>query len=88
LWVTDEGPGLPHGHEEAIFSKFMRGKKESSIPGVGLGLAICRAIAKVHGGTILGVTRPEGGACFTLRLPHEAPPIIEPFEQQTDEDSP
>jgi len=86
LWVADEGPGLPHGHEEAIFSKFMRGKKESSIPGVGLGLAICRAIAKAHGGTILGVTRPEGGARFTLRLPREEPPVIDPFVQQTDKE--
>jgi two-component system sensor histidine kinase KdpD len=86
LWVADEGPGLPHGHEEAIFSKFMRGKKESAIPGVGLGLAICRAIAQAHGGTILGVTRPEGGACFTLRLPRETPPVIE--TQLTDEEQP
>ncbi|ALI04884.1 MULTISPECIES: two-component system sensor histidine kinase KdpD [Pseudomonas] len=86
LWVADEGPGLPRGHEEAIFNKFMRGKKESSIPGVGLGLAICRAIAQAHGGTMLGVTRPEGGARFTLRLPREEPPNIEALSQQTDED--
>jgi len=88
LWVADEGPGLPQGHEDAIFNKFMRGKKESSIPGVGLGLAICRAIAQVHGGTILGATRPTGGACFTLRLPRETPPDIETFAQQTDEQQP
>ncbi|MDB5984123.1 MAG: kdpd5 [Pseudomonas sp.] len=87
-WVADEGPGLPPGHEEAIFNKFMRGKKESSIPGVGLGLAICRAIAQAHGGTILGVTGPNGGACFTLRLPREEPPIIEPIAQPTDEEQP
>ncbi|TVT80146.1 two-component system sensor histidine kinase KdpD [Pseudomonas sp. H3(2019)] len=86
LWVADEGPGLPLGHEEAIFNKFMRGKKESSIPGVGLGLAICRAIAQAHGGTMLGVTRQEGGARFTLRLPREEPPNIEAFSQQADED--
>ncbi|EJM47865.1 two-component system sensor histidine kinase KdpD [Pseudomonas sp. GM48] len=88
LWVADEGPGLPHGHEDDIFNKFMRGKKESSIPGVGLGLAICRAIAQVHGGTIQGVTRSTGGACFTLRLPREAPPDIESFAQQADEEQP
>jgi two-component system sensor histidine kinase KdpD len=86
LWVADEGHGLPPGQEEAIFNKFMRGKKESSIPGVGLGLAICRAIARAHDGTIVGVTRPQGGACFTLRLPRETPPVIEPFTQQTDEE--
>jgi two-component system sensor histidine kinase KdpD len=88
LWVADEGPGLPPGHEEAIFNKFMRGKKESSIPGVGLGLAICRAIAQAHGGTVVGVTGPNGGARFTLRLPREEPPIIEPIAQPTDEEQP
>ncbi|RBC00989.1 two-component system sensor histidine kinase KdbD [Pseudomonas sp. MWU12-2115] len=88
LWVADKGPGLPYGHEEDIFNKFMRGKKESAIPGVGLGLAICRAVAHAHGGTIEGVTRPEGGACFTLRLPLETPPDIETLAQRSDEEQP
>ncbi|MCX7077933.1 MAG: two-component system sensor histidine kinase KdpD [Pseudomonas sp.] len=86
LWVDDFGPGLPRGHEEAIFSKFERGKKESAIPGVGLGLAISRAIAQAHGGTVFGVTRPDGGARFTLRLPRGEPPIIELSPESTDED--
>jgi two-component system sensor histidine kinase KdpD len=86
LWVADDGPGLPPGQEEAIFSKFMRGKKESAIPGVGLGLAICRAIALAHGGTIVGSTGPNGGACFTLRLPREEPPLLEPFTPPPEED--
>nr|WP_319527927.1 two-component system sensor histidine kinase KdpD [Pseudomonas laurentiana] len=77
LWVADEGPGLPRGHEEAIFDKFVRGKKESAIPGVGLGLAICKAIAAMHGATLTGETRPQGGACFTLRLPLEEPPELD-----------
>ncbi|WP_248919948.1 two-component system sensor histidine kinase KdpD [Pseudomonas entomophila] len=77
LWVADEGPGLPRGHEEALFGKFVRGKKESAIPGVGLGLAICRAIAAMHGATLTGETRPQGGACFTLRLPREEPPELD-----------
>jgi two-component system sensor histidine kinase KdpD len=85
LWVDDYGPGLPRGHEEAIFSKFERGKKESTIPGVGLGLAISRAIAQAHGGTVLGVTRPDGGARFILRLPRAEPPIIELSPEPTDE---
>lgn len=88
LWVADNGPGLPQGHEDELFSKFMRGKKESAIPGVGLGLAICRAIAQAHGGTITAVNAPNGGARFTLRLPREAPPPIEPFEPPPDEEQP
>ena len=83
IWVDDKGPGLPKGREEAIFSKFERGKKESSTPGVGLGLTICRAIANAHGGTIHGETRPGGGARFTLRLPRGEPPIIELLPEPT-----
>ena len=46
---------------------FERGRKESATPGVGLGLAICRAIVGAHGGTITGDTRAAGGARFGSR---------------------
>jgi len=48
---------------------FVRGIPESATPGVGLGLAICRAILEAHGGTISASNRPEGGACVTFTLP-------------------
>lgn len=72
--VDDQGPGLPAGRHEAIFEKFERGHRETATAGVGLGLAICRAIMRVHGGTIRGETRPEGGARFIMRLPRGTPP--------------
>ncbi|MEZ7912968.1 MAG: DUF4118 domain-containing protein [Propionivibrio sp.] len=74
LWVDDHGPGLPPGREEAIFEKFERGRRESATPGVGLGLAISRAIMQAHGGGIRGETRADGGARFTLTLPRGEPP--------------
>jgi two-component system sensor histidine kinase KdpD len=74
LTVRDHGAGLPPGREEALFDKFERGHKESAIPGVGLGLAICRAIVQAHGGTITGANHPAGGACFTVALPLGTPP--------------
>ena len=74
LWVDDHGPGLPPGREAAIFEKFERGRKESATPGVGLGLAISRAIMQAHGGGIHGETRADGGARFTLSLPRGEPP--------------
>jgi two-component system sensor histidine kinase KdpD len=74
LSVNDRGPGLPSGREEAMFEKFARGKNESATPGVGLGLAICRAIMQAHGGSIRGVTRSGGGASFILTLPRGEPP--------------
>lgn len=78
LHVDDHGPGLPKGREALIFDKFERGgHQESALPGVGLGLAICRAIAQAHGGSIDGRTRDDGGARFTLRLPQGTPPSID-----------
>ena len=76
ICVLDNGPGLPPGQEQAIFDKFSRGNRESVIPGVGLGLAICRAIMEAHGGQISGSNRPEGGACFCCTLPYQAPPPL------------
>lgn len=75
--VEDDGPGLPPGREEEIFKKFERGHKESATPGVGLGLAICRAVIEAHGGTIKAENRIEGGARFIFSLPRGKPPAYD-----------
>lgn len=71
--LDDHGPGLPKGREERVFEKFERGQRESATPGVGLGLAICRAIIEAHGGTIEGHNREQAGAVagarFVITLP-------------------
>ena len=68
--VDDDGPGLPPGDPARLFDKFQRGDGEGVIAGVGLGLAICRAIVQAHGGTIRAAARPEGGgARFEFTLP-------------------
>lgn len=74
--IEDHGPGLPKNKEEVIFQMFERGRKESATSGVGLGLAICRAIVEAHGGRIRGETAPGGGARFTIELPRGEPPQI------------
>jgi two-component system sensor histidine kinase KdpD len=71
--VDDDGPGLPPGDPARLFEKFQRGSEEGSVVGVGLGLAICRAIVRAHGGEIEAHRRPEGGARFTLTLPAREP---------------
>lgn len=76
LEVWDSGPGIPAGKEQLIFDKFSRGNKESAIPGVGLGLAICQAIVEVHDGKIYAENRPEGGASFHVILPLPPPPEL------------
>jgi two-component system, OmpR family, sensor histidine kinase KdpD len=78
VWVEDNGPGLPKGKEEEIFKKFERGQKENATPGVGLGLAICRAIVEAHGGSIHAENKSTGGARFVFTLPKGTPPAIEP----------
>jgi two-component system sensor histidine kinase KdpD len=67
--VTDEGCGLPPGDTEAVFRKFHRGKQRNVIPGIGLGLSICRAIVTLHGGNITAHRRATGGAEFVVKLP-------------------
>ena len=78
--VHDNGPGLPAGREEALFEKFVRGQRESATPGVGLGLAICRAIVEAHGGAIRAGKSAEGGACFIFTLPVSTPPPLPGLE--------
>jgi len=76
--VRDHGPGVPKGREEAIFDKFTRGTVESATPGVGLGLAICRAIVEAHRGRIwVEPTGPAGGATFNFTLPMGVPPPLD-----------
>lgn len=79
LTVADHGPGLPaslRGPGPTPFDKFTRGHLESAIPGVGLGLAICKAIARAHGGDITADTASGGGALFHLTLPRREPPAL------------
>ena len=79
LSVRDHGPGLPllsHGQEHTLFEKFTRGKTESATPGVGLGLAICKAVVEAHRGTITAAQALGGGAEFILTLPRQPPPEL------------
>jgi two-component system, OmpR family, sensor histidine kinase KdpD len=81
LIVADDGPGLPPGDPEQLFEKFQRGRSESNIVGVGLGLAICRAAARLHGGDVRAMNNPGGGARFEITLPvaeADVPPVMEP----------
>jgi two-component system sensor histidine kinase KdpD len=70
--VEDFGPGLPEGDLERIFEKF----HHASSGGVGLGLAICRAIVKLHRGRIWAERLPGGGTAFRFTLPLEEPPAV------------
>lgn len=64
--VRDDGPGVAPPDLPRIFQPFVRGEGS---PGLGLGLAIARRIATLHGGTITAGNRPEGGFAVRLVLP-------------------
>ena len=67
--VRDHGPGIPPGDLDRIFERFERATAFQSHGGLGLGLYVSREIVQAHGGSIAGRTHPDGGACFTVRLP-------------------
>lgn len=80
--VCDDGPGLPSVQSDKLFDKFTRGRPESHIPGVGLGLAICRAVVEAHGGTIRAENAVPRGACFVFELPLGTPPDLNLTESE------
>lgn len=72
--VTDQGYGVPLELRSHIFEKFYRIPRVEDIdaPGTGLGLAMVREIAELHGGRVLLESEPGSGSTFTLRLPIES----------------
>ena len=81
--VADRGPGLPPGAAAQVFEKFYRGETAGTRSGVGLGLTICHAIVKAHGGRIWVENRRGGGVVFrfTLPLPDTPAPVV-PVEHE------
>jgi signal transduction histidine kinase len=74
LIVSDQGPGLPLDQLEQVFERFQRygptSGKTGTEAGAGLGLAICRSIATLHGGTIHAENRTDQvGFCVVVELP-------------------
>lgn len=71
--VADQGYGIPPELRSRIFEKFYRVPRieDADSPGTGLGLALVREIAELHGGRVLVESEPGSGSVFTLRLPIE-----------------
>jgi two-component system sensor histidine kinase KdpD len=78
--VSNQGPFVPDQDLEHIFDKFYRITATDRIPGVGLGLSICKGIIEAHGGRIWAENLPDGFAfLFTLPLVSEG---MSPFHGQ------
>ncbi|MCW2996544.1 MAG: histidine kinase [Solirubrobacterales bacterium] len=70
--VRDHGHGLPDGEADALFERFWRADpgRGRGRAGAGLGLAIVAGIVGAHGGQVAAANAPDGGAIFSVRLPH------------------
>lgn len=73
--VRDHGPGLPHSACSRLFEPFAKSATEAaqSAPGVGLGLSLCRRLARSQGGDVVLQDSSPNGTTFTLRLPRATP---------------
>lgn len=74
--VRDRGPGVPPAQRERIFDVFQRGEAaaDAARPGAGVGLALARAVARVHRGRLVLRVRHHGGSAFECWLPLGAAP--------------
>ena len=71
--VEDTGIGLKEEKTDRLFDRFYQGNNNSDIhiEGTGIGLNLCRALVKMHGGTIRAYNRTDGikGSCFEVNIP-------------------
>ncbi len=75
LSVQDDGSGIPEDELPYVFERFFRGRetREMQAPGTGVGLALSKAIADLHGGRITVQSRLRQGSVFTVWLPSTEP---------------
>ena len=84
--MKDRGPGISSAQQDLIFEPYQRGDQAGSAGpngsrGSGLGLALCRAIAQAHGGSLVLRRRGGGGSSFVATLPlGEAPALAPPLQ--------
>lgn len=80
--VHDQGPGITAADQATLFTKFNRLKnaRGEMIKGTGLGLAACRSLADIMGGSVGVESQPDVGSTFYLRLPIvvSQPPVETP----------
>jgi len=74
--VKDRGVGIPDDELTSIFDKFIQSSKtRTGAGGIGLGLAICLEIIKIHQGKIWAKNNPDGGSTFSFMIPYDQSPI-------------
>ena len=85
LRVSDSGPGIPAHLLDRLFEPFVQGNEPGAraSAGLGIGLALVKGLAEMHGGSVSAENRAAGGAVFTVRLPlFEARPLTKPVTHE------
>ena len=74
LSVEDDGVGIPPNHLSRIFDKYVRvpDRQTAAVRGLGLGLALVRALTEAHGGRVEVESLPGKGSTFRVFLPSES----------------
>jgi signal transduction histidine kinase len=73
LWVADSGAGIPENSRDEAMKKYGRLEQARTLDGSGLGLALVRAVARLHGGDLsLEDNRPGLRAVMHLPKPTDA----------------
>lgn len=81
--LADTGPGIPPDEIEKVFDRFYQSEKNMHAGGTGIGLALCRELAKHMDGQVWAESQIDQGSVFHLQLP-----LVESFEQVLPESEP
>jgi two-component system, OmpR family, sensor histidine kinase KdpD len=84
--ISNNGPALAPDVMEKLYDRYFVGSEQrfDTKRGMGLGLHICQAIVKAHGGTIRAANRPEGGVEFAFTIPMHGGVAFEPENDRPD----